>query len=102
MYWIKVCIGLTNLFQKIKATNRHLSPPSFTGIDDSDNKLSGNTGLRKATISDIINAKSEMKTYASYRVLHALEYGKIFDAVIDGELPEYIRSLKNKSKAECL
>ncbi|WP_018629974.1 helix-turn-helix domain-containing protein [Niabella aurantiaca] len=102
LYWIKCryALALRKLISKNKAANRHLHPSSFPGIDDSYDKLSSSTGLRKATISDIINAKSEMKTYTLYRVLHALGYnltqfGKIFDAITEAELHEYMRSLKN-------
>ncbi|ANH80005.1 hypothetical protein A8C56_02550 [Niabella ginsenosidivorans] len=94
----RYALALKKLIFKNKDVNRAPDSPSFPGIDDSYSKISSSTGIRKATISDIITAKSEMKTYTLYRILNTLGYsfkqfGETFDSITEQELNKYIKAL---------
>ncbi|MCF3111669.1 helix-turn-helix transcriptional regulator [Niabella sp. CC-SYL272] len=68
------------------------------GVDDSYDKLSSSTGVRKGTISDTITAKTDIRGSTLYRLLGALGYsfaqfGAIFDAVTEQEIDDHIERL---------
>ncbi|MGN6268187.1 MAG: hypothetical protein ACTHM5_21095 [Ginsengibacter sp.] len=80
-------------------------------LDYSYGKISSTTGLRPATISNIISGISEMKIYTLDLILGSLgvsytEFGKILDKVSQQEILKYkeikekerIERVKNKSK----
>jgi len=63
--------------------------------DDSYGKLSSSTGIRAASISDIINGKSNPKGITLISLLEALgvsmcEFGKIYDEIDEKQINQYI------------
>lgn len=63
-------------------------------IDDSYNKISSSTNLRKATISNVLSGLSEVKAYTLHQILSSLgksytQFGKIMDQLSDAEVQKY-------------
>jgi transcriptional regulator with XRE-family HTH domain len=72
-------------------------------LDQSYDDISSSTGLRKATISNIITGVSEIKSYTLYLILKSLgfsysQFGKVFDNLSEQEVCEYIVQIEEERK----
>lgn len=72
-------------------------------LDDSYGKLSSSTGLRPATISNIISGLSDLKASTIYLLLSALnktykQFGTVMDTLSDEEVNQYKR-VKEKERS---
>lgn len=98
----KYAVALQKLISANKEMNRRPGNTSFPRADDSYDKISSSSGVRKGTISDAINAKTDIKGSTLYRILGALGYsfaqfGEVFDAVTEAEIDDHI-ALLSKGK----
>lgn len=77
----------------------------INSFDDSYGKISSSTGLRAASISDIVSGKSNLKISTLNALLESLgksytDLAKILDKVTDLEIADYKNSLNTeKSKS---
>ncbi len=101
----KFAITLNTLIErnKKKREKNNRKGEESIGLDDSLGKISSSTGLRKATLSDIINLKSELKGFTLYLILSSLkstftEFGRIYDKVSDDSAHSYIKMIKAGKK----
>lgn len=72
-------------------------------IDDSYNKISNSTSLRKATISNALSGLSEVKAYTLHQILTSLgksytQFGKIMDQLSDAEVLKYKQEKEDERK----
>lgn len=70
-------------------------------LDKSYGDISSSTGLRAATISDIINGNSELKGYTLYLILNSLgftytQFGKVFDNLTDNDVVTYQKDVEKE------
>ena len=94
-------------FSKILEANKRIAQKNkkkgidSKNINDSYGKISSSTGLRPASISEIISGKSNLKVSTMDALLSALgksysEFGKILDKITDGEISTYRKKLLEK------
>lgn len=65
-----------------------------TNLDDSYNKISSSTNLRKATISEALSGLSEIKAFTIHQILTSLgktytQFGKIIDQLSDSDIMKF-------------
>ncbi len=80
--------------ENMKPTKRPLPDKSYGGI-------SSTSGIRTATISDIVNGKSDPKGSTLIYILDSLgvtmtDFGKIFDSLNEKQVKEYMLEIKQK------
>jgi len=80
-----------NKIQKKKNDRKGIVDNSF---DHSYGAISSSTGLRAATISNIITGSAEIKTFTLYLILSSLnvsysQFGKVFDKLTETEVINY-------------
>jgi hypothetical protein len=94
---LRMIIGANKALGKdetMKTSKKPLPEKSYGGI-------SSTTGIRSATVSDIINGKSEPKATTLIYILDSLgasmsDFGKIFDSLSNRQVKEYILEITKK------
>ena len=94
---IKIAITLTRLLETSKTSlSRAINKEE---IADSYNKIALNSGLRKATVSDVFNAKSDPLSSTLMLIIKGMgytleEYAQIYDAIKEDEIKEFEKRKK--------
>ena len=89
---IKIAITLAKLLEASKQ-----SPPTIIHneeVADSYNKIALNAGVRKATVSDSFNAKSDIQSSTLILIIKGMGYkledfAKLYDSIEDKEVQEF-------------
>ncbi|MCF8716490.1 hypothetical protein JM658_16835 [Joostella atrarenae] len=87
---IRIAISLKTLLQKSKLLTKEQK--DFVG--DSHNTIALNAGIRKATVTDIFNAKSSPNSTTLILIVEAMghklsDFSKIYDSLKDSEIHDF-------------
>ena len=97
---IKIAISLNKLLDYSKETIKGIN--TIEEINISYSEIADNSDVRKATVSDIFNAKKSANTYTLFRIIKAMGYelndfSKKYDKISDTEILNF--KTKNKKDA---
>ena len=95
---IKIAISLKQLLSSNKG---YIDENDLTTFSKSYNKIALSADLRKATVSDIFNAKSNCQITSLFPIIEAMGYNlsdfsKIYDNITDSQLNKFITQQKSK------
>lgn len=94
---IRIAISLKALLEKCKL----LTKGEKDLVGDSYNTIALNAGIRKATVTDIFNAKSSPNSTTLILIIEAMghtlsDFSKIYDSLKDSDIQDFKRKKTSK------